>query len=237
MPTGLAWADDVAAVAEEGAFSAAEEAAVAIASPADGIGRGIPYKTPQFVVKVPDGWRLLPEAGEEARVAAVRGQMLSNAPAGPPSPIVAKFASSNNKENVSVVAKTASSIRPTLFQVTDISQWGTVEEAGKLLIPRGSKLIYFEASRPPPVKGVTTTEQQLAIAAKDKDKLSLISTDVLERNYYKYEFEIGTSHIYLTAAALNGEIYVVATTVRKEEWDDKVAARARFVSDTFRIFS
>mmetsp|Transcript_7110 Transcript_7110/g.24637 ORF Transcript_7110/g.24637 Transcript_7110/m.24637 type:complete len:299 (+) Transcript_7110:80-976(+) len=78
MPTGLAWADDVAAVAEEGAFSAAEEAAVAIASPADGIGRGIPYKTPQFVVKVPDGWRLLPEAGEEARVAAVRGQMLSN---------------------------------------------------------------------------------------------------------------------------------------------------------------
>lgn len=60
-------------------------------------------------------------------------------------PIRARFISPDGRSVITVLARDASSIKPTFLQLNDISQYGDLQEVANLLLPRGSRVVAAES--------------------------------------------------------------------------------------------
>ncbi|KAG1671090.1 hypothetical protein FOA52_000762 [Chlamydomonas sp. UWO 241] len=122
-------------------------------------------------------------------------------PAPERSPVRARFDSPDGKAIVSVLIRGAQTLKASLFQVSDVSMLGDVDEVAKLIIPRGSRLlktgsIVVESAKKRP-EGLA--EQVLG------------EVDVPPVSYFRYEFLTNTGvHVLMSVAAQRGRIYVAS---------------------------
>ena len=113
---------------------------------------------------------------------------------------------------LTIVARSASAIKPTLLQLTDMAQWGTAAEVGRLLLPRGAR--------------VTVAPAALSVPRPPRDTGTPVGTvETPPLTLYAYEFEVGggasggsATRIALTAAARSGRVFVAAAAAPAGEW-------------------
>jgi hypothetical protein len=124
---------------------------------------------------------------------------------------------------LSVIVRQAQTLRPTLMQVSDVSAFGPPEEAAKLLLPRGARLVSAaEATETSPPR-----------------ETPLGPVDIPPVSYYYYEFIApgGQERAVLAAAASRGKIYVAggsAPTGDAGGWESQRGALAAAVR-SFRL--
>ncbi|GFR43081.1 hypothetical protein Agub_g4088 [Astrephomene gubernaculifera] len=143
-------------------------------------------------------------------------------PAPEPSPVRARFDSPDGSTVLSVVVRSAQSIRPSILQVTDVSVFGGLEEAAKLLLPRGSRVLAASALQ------VVLPPKETAIG----------TVELPPKNYYKYEFTTANGlHVVMSVAAMKGKIFVCGgSTAAGARWEQYGSALREAV-DSFRLRS
>ncbi|CAG9460176.1 unnamed protein product [Pedinophyceae sp. YPF-701] len=125
--------------------------------------------------------------------------------------------------SLSVVQQTASSIKPTFTQLTDISQWGSLEDAARIVLPRGSRLV---------------SSKVIALDLGEKDTGTVrgkVKQDL--RNVYRYEFVASNGRrVAMAVAALRGEVFFFNSFGDDAAWKDKATRRKlRGAADNFRV--
>lgn len=165
------------------------------------------FSTPEFDLAVPPGFALAstgPTAGPPV-TAEERGRRGRGA-APPSSPLLARFARAADGAELTVVARPASSLKPTLLQLLDIGAWGSPAEVGALVLPRGAV-----ATRPP---------RALVVPLPPRDSGSVIGVVTPPPlTLYAYEFRLAGSRVALAAAARAGRVFVAAGAAPEAAWD------------------
>ena len=105
-------------------------------------------------------------------------------------PLVARFGSADESQDISVSVRGANTLKLTFLQIKDVTEFGDVDEAGSLFVPPGANLI------------------------------SATSRVASEKTYYAYDFEFGAARVLLTAAVEAGNVYLVGCTASKEAWTE-----------------
>ena len=105
-------------------------------------------------------------------------------------PLVARFGSADESQDISVSVRGANTLKLTFLQIKDVTEFGDVDEAGSLFVPPGANLI------------------------------SAASRVASEKTYYAYDFEFGAARVLLTAAVEAGNVYLVGCTASKEAWTE-----------------
>lgn len=100
----------------------------------------VDYEDLEFAMDLPDDFQYVPI--QQAKRPNDVG------PAPPVSPVRARFDSADHSTVVSVILRPATSLRPMLMQVNNISDFGTPLEAAELLLPKGSVLLSSSQVRP-----------------------------------------------------------------------------------------
>ena len=118
----------------------------------------------------------------------------------------------------------AASLKTSFFQVGDISQLGSLEEVGRLLLPREVQQLGAEVRR---------TEPQ----ARDTGTVAgVVQTPA--KNYYQYQYLAqsgdGERHVTLSAAAAKGQVYVMQVSAPATAWAEVQAAVDASVA-TFKL--
>eukprot|EP00195_Chlamydomonas_chlamydogama_P016063 CAMPEP_0202891054 /NCGR_PEP_ID=MMETSP1392-20130828/1241_1 /ASSEMBLY_ACC=CAM_ASM_000868 /TAXON_ID=225041 /ORGANISM="Chlamydomonas chlamydogama, Strain SAG 11-48b" /LENGTH=374 /DNA_ID=CAMNT_0049574723 /DNA_START=32 /DNA_END=1158 /DNA_ORIENTATION=+ len=125
-------------------------------------------------------------------------------PAPERSPVRVRLDSPDGQTVLSVVMRNAQTLKATLLQVSDISMFGEPEAAANLLLPRGSVLLSSDSEvvQPPP----------------KETPIGLV--EVPPRTYYRYEFTTTNGlHVYMTAAAQRGRVYLCGATSPVASWE------------------
>ncbi|KAK3239025.1 hypothetical protein CYMTET_51016 [Cymbomonas tetramitiformis] len=170
-----------------------------------------------FSLKVPATYTMQ-DALELARQSTIGStpQLLYGNAAPPPSPLQARFFSPDQRQFVSIAKRDASSIRPMLLQVKDISQFGEPLEAAKLLVPPGATIVRAATitnTTPSPFEG----------------------NPGIERNYYIYEFKRGSLLGYISASARGGKVFVILGGDSSGKKDPAILSEIRTAVESFRI--
>lgn len=140
-----------------------------------------------FALRVPPGFEdIMPEPVIDDTPKSTLGD------GKPQSPFVARFASPDRQEVLSVVVRPTTSLKLSFFEVKDVTDFGSITEASKILLPPGARVL---ASRQ-----YSNTPEKVA------------------RNYYLYEFIAQGMHVALGAAVAKGQVYVVGATTPEEQW-------------------
>ncbi|KAI8462903.1 MAG: hypothetical protein J3K34DRAFT_527409 [Monoraphidium minutum] len=147
-------------------------------------------------------------------------QVVERGPQPERSPVRARWESPDGAVSISVLVRRAQTIQRTILQVADVSQWGSVEEVSKLMVPRGARLVGSAEIAEPR----ETRETPLGVV------------EIPPRSYYLYEFTTPTGlHVAMSAAAQRGNVYVCGVSASGPEgWEAARGAAARVVR-SFRI--
>ena len=121
-------------------------------------------------------------------------------------PLVARFGSADESQDISVSVRGANTLKLTFLQIKDVTEFGDVDEAASLFIPPGAKLLN---------------------AAERRE-------DTSDKSYYAYDFEFGAARVLLTAAVEAGNVYLVGCTASKEAWTEAEPGFKR-ASSSFRV--
>eukprot|EP00249_Psilotum_nudum_P000315 c11405_g1_i1 orf=511-1359(-) len=109
-----------------------------------------------------------------------------------PKSFVARFASPDRSEILSVVIRPASQLKLSFFETKDITDIGSIKEAANIFVPAGAKLC-------------------VAHTIKSADS---------PRTYYFFEFLSQQTHIAMEAAASGGKVFVVGAIAPQSKWKD-----------------
>ncbi|GIL62739.1 hypothetical protein Vafri_16921 [Volvox africanus] len=143
-------------------------------------------------------------------------------PAPEPSPVRARFDSPDGSTVLSVIVRNAQSIRPSILQVTDLSIFGGLEEAAKLLLPRGSRVL-------------SASTLQVVLPPK---QTALGSVELPPKSYYRYEFTTTNGlHVVMTAAAMKGKVFVCGGSTSAGAGWETYGAVLREATESFRLRS
>ena len=120
-------------------------------------------------------------------------------------PLVARFGSVDEREDVSVSVRGANTLKLTFLSMKDVTEFGAIEEATPLFVPPGAKIVSTNARTGESGKG-----------------------------YYQWDFEYGAARVLLTAAVEQGNCYLLGATAASERWDASEAGFRR-ASASFRV--
>ena len=120
-------------------------------------------------------------------------------------PLVARFGSVDEREDVSVSVRGANTLKLTFLSMKDVTEFGAIEEATPLFVPPGAKIIDATARTGESGKG-----------------------------YYQWDFEYGAARVLLTAAVEQGNCYLLGATSSSERWASSEAGFRR-ASASFRV--
>ena len=120
-------------------------------------------------------------------------------------PLVARFGSVDEREDVSVSVRGANTLKLTFLSMKDVTEFGAIDEATPLFVPPGANII-------------ATTER----------------TGESGKGYYQWDFEYGAARVLLTAAVEQGNCYLLGATAASERWDASEAGFRR-ASASFRV--
>lgn len=159
-----------------------------------------------FVLQVPPGWQDLTPREEEGEAPQSTVMMQNKAPK---TPFVARFASPDSAEVISVLLQQASKVKLTFFEVDDVSALGTIGEAAKILVSPGARI-------------VGSREFQSAWVGKRP------------RTYYLYEYVSAGQHVAMSVSASAGYLFVVGASAPEDKWRP-AAARLRAAAGAFQL--
>ena len=128
-------------------------------------------------------------------------------------PLVARFGSADDSQDVSVSVRGANTLKLTFLQIKDVTEFGDVNEAAPLFVPPGARLL-----------GATARVADSATP----------SGDATTKSYYAYDFEFGSARVLLTAAVDAGNVYLVGCTASNETWAEAEPGFRR-ASSSFRV--
>jgi len=148
----------------------------------------------------------------------------TNSGAPPASPIKGLWKSESRPGvSIAVISQAASTIKPTFTQLTDISQWGDLDEVAKTVLPKrsrvvGEKKIVLD-------RGVVDTGTVRGVV------------DLPPRNMYRYDFIASNGQrVNMAVGAARGNLYFLNVLGDEATWADKRARRIlKGVADNFRI--
>lgn len=120
-------------------------------------------------------------------------------------PLVARFGSVDEREDVSVSVRGANTLKLTFLSMKDVTEFGAIEEATPLFVPPGAKIVSTNARTGESGKG-----------------------------YYQWDFEYGAARVLLTAAVEQGNCYLLGAASASERWDASEAGFRRAAA-SFRV--
>ena len=120
-------------------------------------------------------------------------------------PLVARFGSVDEREDMSVSVRGANTLKLTFLSMKDVTEFGAIEEATPLFVPPGAKIVSTNARTGESGKG-----------------------------YYQWDFEYGAARVLLTAAVEQGNCYLLGATAASERWDASEAGFRRAAA-SFRV--
>lgn len=124
-------------------------------------------------------------------------------------PFAARFASPDRKEVLSVVVRNASQLKLSFYETQDITEFGTLEEAAKMFVPAGSKIVAAAALKP--------TDSRIP------------------RTYYLYEFLAkNDKRVAMSAAAAGGRVFVFGAMAPNSRWNE-VGSKMRTAAVNFSL--
>ncbi|KAK9816931.1 hypothetical protein WJX72_007169 [[Myrmecia] bisecta] len=186
------------------------------------VSEGELYSTLEFSLEVPAGYELVPDQPTPTTTSRGSQSVFSRPGAPPPpSPVKAKFTSSDGAQLLSVVVQQASDIKPTFFQVTDIAQYGSLDEASRLLVPRGARLL------------ASSTQQVVPQPRDTGTPLGVVAPP--PQTIYRYEFVTRSGlHVTMAAAAKGGRVFVAGGSAADSQWTSAAEALQHAV-ESFRL--
>ncbi|KAG2498419.1 hypothetical protein HYH03_003677 [Edaphochlamys debaryana] len=211
LGAGPALADSAAPVASAPAPMAITEAPYGVDEVPAAPEMAEVYLDVDFQIVPPRGWAFVdtqPPYDPERR-----------GPAPEPSPIRARFDSPDGSAVVSVLVRPASAIKQMVLQVTDVTQLGTLEEAAKLLLPKGSRVVkgsVLQVNRPPKETPAGPVE-------------------LPPKTYYRYEFTLNGLHVAMNISAQRGRVYVAGCSVADGALWAKYGPALRASAESFRL--
>lgn len=104
-------------------------------------------------------------------------------------PLVARFGSADEREDVSVSVRGANTLKLTFLAMKDMAEFGDVDEAAPLFVPPGATVLSSSSRVGETGKG-----------------------------YYTWNFEFGSARVLLTAAVEQGNCYLLGQTASVERW-------------------
>ena len=128
-------------------------------------------------------------------------------------PLVARFGSPDDQEDVSVSIRGANTLKLTFLQIKDVTEFGEVNEAAPLFVPPGANLISATAR-------VSPAGQP--------------GGDNVDKSYYTYDFEYGAARVLLTVAVEQGNAYLLGCTASGDAWG-RAEAGFRRAAASFRV--
>lgn len=128
-------------------------------------------------------------------------------------PLVARFGSPDDQEDVSVSIRGANTLKLTFLQIKDVTEFGEVNEAAPLFVPPGANLISATARVSP--AGQPGGEN-------------------VDKSYYTYDFEYGAARVLLTVAVEQGNAYLLGCTASGDAWG-RAEAGFRRAATSFRV--
>lgn len=214
MTAGLVpWGSKALAAEADGTVTAAPEAGqkpAASRKPAslttDFTGWNVVYGE-AFVLRVPPGFVDIMPPPEEDDTPQSTLAMQNKAQK---TPFVAKYASPDGFENISVALQPATKVKLTFFEVDDISEFGAIDEAAKLFISPGARIL---------------ARREFTATWPNRGR---------PRTYYLYEYLSGGSHITMSLAASSGYVFVMGATTPEDKWRP-AAARLRAATGAFQL--
>eukprot|EP00271_Cylindrocystis_brebissonii_P009652 TRINITY_DN2469_c0_g1_i2.p1 TRINITY_DN2469_c0_g1~~TRINITY_DN2469_c0_g1_i2.p1 ORF type:complete len:381 (-),score=57.30 TRINITY_DN2469_c0_g1_i2:96-1238(-) len=157
-----------------------------------------------FALRVPPGYmNILAESEPEDD-----GRPRSTISDKPKSPFVARFASPDREEVLSVVSRPTNGLRLSFFEVKDVSDLGPIDEAASVFIPPGARLL--------------ATRQYV------------LTPDRVPRTHYLFEFVSQGMHVAMNAVIAKGQVYVLGATTAEERWSS-AAGRMRTAAKAFSL--
>ncbi|CAD7703133.1 unnamed protein product [Ostreobium quekettii] len=155
--------------------------------------------TSQYSLSVPADY--LGFDGIEATATGTLGVAVSTPP-------LLRYGSADGKENLSVVVRDAASIKPTFFQITDITQYGGLADVAKLVLPKNSRFLSAESITLPQPPYDTGTIRGVI--------------ELPDIHLYRYEFQtVEDQHYALSIAASRGQVYFVGASAPVDRWNDE----------------
>lgn len=164
-----------------------------------------------FLFAYPRGWKLVEDTEngdsmtDRRRQNVVRGEVVS------PDGVV----------TVSVIQQQASKLKQSLFQITDISQLGSIEEVSKLVLPPGSR-----------IDGASV--RTFPIAPKDTGTV----VGVIERDpvvVYRYSVRLSNGvRSEVAAGIILGRVLILGAGCMEENWQDNQSI-LKAIADSFKI--
>ena len=128
-------------------------------------------------------------------------------------PLVARFGSPDEREDVSVSIRGANTLKLTFLQIKDVTEFGDVNEAAPLFVPPGARLVSATAR-------VSPAGQP--------------GGDNVDKSYYTYDFEFGVARVLLTVAVEQGNAYLLGCTASGDAWE-RAEAGFRRAAASFRV--
>lgn len=166
-----------------------------------------------FLFEYPRGWKLIESEdstfrdsmSDRRRQNVVRGEVVSP----------------DGNVTVSVIQQQASKLKQALFQITDISQLGPVEEVAKLVLPPGSR-----------VDSVSTRE--FPVPPKDTGTVM----GVIERDpvvVYRYSARLSNGvRSEIAVGIILGRVLILGAGCAEEQWADNEAV-IKAIADSFKL--
>ena len=129
-------------------------------------------------------------------------------------PLVARFGSADDSQDISVSLRGANTLKLTFLQIKDVTEFGDVREAAPLFVPSGATVL-----------GATARTESVPNGPNGES---------VDKAYYAYDFEFGSARVLLTAAVEAGNVYLVGCTASKEAWAEAEPGFKR-ASNSFRV--
>jgi hypothetical protein len=121
---------------------------------------------------------------------------------------------------ITVLVRRAQTLRRTLLQLSDLSEYGPAADVAPLLMPKGAALVASAAVEEP--RGTRTTP--------------LGEVELPPRTYYLYDFTTPAGlRVAMAAAAQKGNVYVCGVSAELGRWDDQAREAAARVVRSFKI--
>jgi len=154
------------------------------------------FETLDFQIDVPPGFDFIAAPQEQPLPGRGRGAM--------PSAVKANFRDQAGG-SITVVEFLASQIKPTFFQLGDISQYGNAKDVAGLLTPPGVKLLSTR-------KDVLEQPERDTGTVRGKVKAS-------PQTLYRYEYRLPTGyHVATAAAGRAGKVLLAGGFAKEAEW-------------------
>ncbi|GMH33209.1 hypothetical protein BSKO_01043 [Bryopsis sp. KO-2023] len=124
---------------------------------------------------------------------------------GTDSELILRFKSPSGKQSASLVRREAASVKPTFLQLSDISQYGSLEQVASIVVPRSGREVSGEMETFPQMPFDTRTPRGIV----QQPDLTI----------YRYKFTLADGKVALAVGALRGKVYYWGISATPEEWE------------------